>query len=63
MLYRSFPSHSVNLRDRPAGHMLLKDRLTSVITVYADGTKGPLVVIGPSAGPANFLDSLMLNEI
>lgn len=54
VLYRSLPSRSINPRDMPTGHKRVKDRLTAVLTVYADGTKGPLVVIGPSARPVSF---------
>lgn len=54
VLYRSFPSRSINPRDQSTGYKRVKDRLTAVLTVFADGTKGPLAIIGPSARPASF---------
>lgn len=47
-MYRSITNRYVNPTNLPAGHKRVKDRLTKVLTVFADGTKGQLVVIGPS---------------
>lgn len=54
VLYRAFPNSSVNRRVRTTGYKLVKDRLTAVLTVFADGYKAPLVVIGPSDRPECF---------
>lgn len=54
VLFRALPSRSVNPRDRPTGQKLIKDRLTAVLTLFADVTRALLVVIGPSRIPASF---------
>lgn len=54
VLYRSLPTKSGVTNNRPASNLRVKDRLTAVLTVYANGDKGPLVVIGKSSRPESF---------
>ena len=54
VLYRSFPSRAINPLDKSTSASLIKDRLTAVLTVYADGTKAPLVIIGKAKRPRSF---------
>lgn len=54
VLYSSFPSRVVRLRDAPATFKIIKNRLTAVLTVSVDGIQGPLTVIGTSKQPRSF---------
>lgn len=54
LLYRSFPSRAIRSSNRAATYGRVKDRLTAVLTVFADGRKAPLVVIGKSKTPRSF---------
>lgn len=46
VLYRSLPSKS--LSQQASAYKRIKDGLTAVLTVFADGTKAPLTIIGKS---------------
>lgn len=48
VLYRCFPSRTVCTSNAPTAYKRIKDSLTAVLTVYADGRKDPLVIIGKS---------------
>ena len=48
VLCRSFPGHAIRSTRRPATYERVKDRLTAIFLVFADGRKGPLVLIGTS---------------
>lgn len=54
VLYRSFPSRSIRNVNDPATYTRIKDRLTAVLTFYADGRKAPLTIIGKVKGPKSF---------
>lgn len=58
VLHRSFPSRTVLVTDRASSYTRVKDRLTAVPTVFADGTKAPLVIIGKSKRPKSFPEHL-----
>ena len=46
VLYRSFASGSIRSVDTASTYERIKDRLTAVLTVYADGKEAPLTIIG-----------------
>ena len=54
LLYRALPRRSFRDSTKPASYSLIKDRLTAVLTVYADGRKAPLTIIGKSICPRSF---------
>ena len=54
VLYRSFPSRAIRSVDTASTYERIKDRLTVVPTVYADGRKAPLTIIGTENGPGAF---------
>lgn len=54
LLYRSFPPRGLHKNDAQLSSRCMKDRLTAVLTIHADGTKGPLTIIGRSAKPRSF---------
>lgn len=54
LLYRALPRRSIRDCYNHSSYHLIKDRLTAVLTVYADGRKAPLTVIGKSARPCSF---------
>ena len=53
MLYRSFPKRAIHFADGPATYER-KACLTAVLTVFADGTKALLTVIGRYKKPKRF---------
>lgn len=54
VLYRSFPIRAVRESSPQPSYRNNIDRLTTVLTVYADGSKAPLTIIGKSARPCSF---------
>lgn len=54
VLYRSFPSRAIRSMDAASTYERIKDRLTAVLTVYADGRKAPLTIIGSAKRPRSF---------
>ena len=54
VLYRSFPSRALRPGNATHSHKRVKDRLTAVLTIFADGTKAPLTIIGKSRRPKSF---------
>lgn len=54
LLYRSFTSPTPQDSNSHASLLDVKDRLTAVLTVYADGTKGSLTIIGKHTRPPSF---------
>lgn len=54
ILFRSLQSKTINPTDTNTDRKPLKKRLTVVITVFADGRKDSLVIIGPSRIPKGF---------
>lgn len=54
VLFRSFPSHAIRSRAQPSNHERVNDRLTAVLTVFADGTKMTLTIKGTAHRPRSF---------
>lgn len=54
MLFRSFPSRAIIPTDQRTAAPLIKDQLMALLTVFFVGTKGPLVIIGPSKNLKSF---------
>lgn len=54
LLYRSFPSLAIRDRTDPSTYKRVKDRLTAVLTVFADGRKAPLTIIGKTKRTRSF---------
>ncbi|PXF47321.1 Tigger transposable element-derived protein 4 [Gracilariopsis chorda] len=54
LLYRCLPSRTVHENNGTSSFVRVKDRMTAVLTVYADGKKAPLTVIGKSMRPRSF---------
>ena len=48
VLFRCLPSHAVHDAGNVASFTRVKDRLTAVLTIFADGSKAPLTIIGKS---------------
>ena len=53
-LYLYFPSRAVNESAGIYSFVRLKDRMTVVLTAFANGSKAPLTVIGKSKRPRTF---------
>ena len=54
VLYRSFPSRALRPENATHSYERVKDRLKAVLTIFADGTKPPLTIIGNSRRPKSF---------
>ena len=54
VLYRSFPSRALRPGNATHSYKRVKDRLTAVLTIFADGTKAPLTIIGKSRRAKSF---------
>ena len=52
VLYRALPSRCIS--QNGTAYERIKDRLTAVLTVFADGSKAPLTIIGKSKRPRSF---------
>ena len=53
-LYRSFPSRTIRSVSFAHSYKRVKDRLTAVLTIFADRTKAPLIIIGKTRRPRSF---------
>lgn len=54
VLYRCLPSRAVHENTGTSSFVRVKDRITVVLTVFANGDKAPLKVIGKSKRPRSF---------
>lgn len=43
---RSFPRRAIRSQDTPSTYERVEDRLAAVLTVFTDGTKAPLTILG-----------------
>lgn len=63
VLYRCLPGRAVHYTSVGTSFVCLKDRLTVVLAVYADGKKAPLTVIEKAKNPVAFLGTLAVHMI